>query len=137
MQREVLILREPEIRELLDPDHASLAMEHAFSAYSTGQAELPRSSIWMSRKTTAKFTSRPDTVRGGPHYAVKIVSGFPGNPALGFAANDGMVVVFDARTGAPAAFLLDNGYITDLRTGAAGAVAAKHLAPAKGLQPWR
>jgi ornithine cyclodeaminase len=39
-----------------------------------------------------------------------------------------MVVVFDARTGAPAAFLMDNGYITDLRTAAAGAVAAKHLA---------
>ena len=39
-----------------------------------------------------------------------------------------MVLVFDAHTGAPAAFLLDNGYITDLRTAAAGAVAAKHLA---------
>ena len=39
-----------------------------------------------------------------------------------------MVVVFDANTGAPAAFLLDNGFITDFRTGAAGAVAAKYLA---------
>ena len=42
--------------------------------------------------------------------------------------NGGIVVVFDARTGALAAILLDNGYITDLRTAAAGAVAAKHLA---------
>src|SRR4029077_9145287 len=32
------------------------------------------------------------------------------------------------HTGAPAAFVLDNGFITDFRTGAAGAVAAKHLA---------
>jgi ornithine cyclodeaminase/alanine dehydrogenase-like protein (mu-crystallin family) len=39
--------------------------------------------------------------------------------------------VFDAKTGAPAAFLLDNGFITDLRTGAAGAVAAKYLARKK------
>jgi ornithine cyclodeaminase len=39
-----------------------------------------------------------------------------------------MVVVFDTKTGAPAGFLFDNGFITDLRTGAAGAVAAKHLA---------
>jgi len=38
-----------------------------------------------------------------------------------------MVMAFDARTGAPAALLLDNGYITDLRTGLAGAVAARHL----------
>ena len=42
-----------------------------------------------------------------------------------------MIVVFDANTGAPAAFLLDNGFITDFRTGAAGAVAAKHLAREK------
>ena len=42
-----------------------------------------------------------------------------------------MAVVFDAHTGAPAAFLLDNGFITDFRTGAAGMVAAKHLAREK------
>ena len=67
-------------------------------------------------------------VRGWPYYAVKIVSGFLDNTKLDLAANDGVVVVFDAQTGAPAAFLLDNGFITDLRTGAAGAVAAKFLA---------
>ena len=42
-----------------------------------------------------------------------------------------MVVVFDANTGVPAAFLLDNGFITDFRTGAAGAVGAKYLARKK------
>jgi len=41
-----------------------------------------------------------------------------------------MVLAFDASTGLPAAILLDNGYITDLRTGIAGAVAAKHLSRA-------
>ena len=39
------------------------------------------------------------------------------------------MIVFDARDGSPAAFLLDGGYLTDLRTGAAGGVAARHLAP--------
>jgi ornithine cyclodeaminase len=39
------------------------------------------------------------------------------------------VLVFDATTGAPVAFLLDNGFITDQRTGAAGGVAARWLAP--------
>ena len=39
------------------------------------------------------------------------------------------MLVFDATTGAPAAFLLDGGLITDVRTGAAGGVAARHLAP--------
>ena len=39
------------------------------------------------------------------------------------------MAVFDASTGLPAALLLDNGFLTDLRTGAAGAVAAEALAP--------
>src|SRR6185503_16329997 len=41
----------------------------------------------------------------------------------------GLVLVFDAKSGAPLAFLLDGGYLTDLRTGAAGGVAARWLAP--------
>jgi len=37
--------------------------------------------------------------------------------------------VFDATTGFPLALLRDNGYLTELRTGAAGALAARLLAP--------
>jgi ornithine cyclodeaminase len=136
MSREVLILREPEIRALLDPEACIAAMEQAFAAYSTGQAQLPAvihldipdgdaSSIRGEIHVKAGYAN------GGPYYAVKIVSGFLNNPKLGLPANDGMVVVFDAQTGAPAAFLLDNGFITDFRTGAAGAVAAKYLARKK------
>jgi ornithine cyclodeaminase len=57
---------------------------------------------------------------------VKVASGFYAHdpPAI-----DGMVVVFDAATGAPTALLLDGGFLTDQRTGAAGGVAARHLAP--------
>ena len=40
-----------------------------------------------------------------------------------------MVVVLNARTGFCEAVMLDNAYLTDLRTGLAGAVAARHLAP--------
>ena len=65
-------------------------------------------------------------IHGAPYYAVKAASGFyRADPA----AIDGMVVVFDARDGSPAAVLLDHGYLTDVRTGAAGGVAARHLAP--------
>jgi ornithine cyclodeaminase len=39
------------------------------------------------------------------------------------------MLVFSRTTGELAALLLDEGHLTDLRTGAAGAVAAKHLAP--------
>ena len=41
MSREVVVLREAEIRKLLDPAAGIEAMERAFAAYSSGQAELP------------------------------------------------------------------------------------------------
>ena len=141
MRREVLILREPEIRALLDPRSCILAMEQAFAAYSTGRAQLPGVIHLNIPEDETPGSAAPQNrgeihvkagyLSGGPYYAVKIVSGFPHNPELGLPVNDGMIVVFDARTGAPAAFLLDNGFITDLRTGAAGAVAARHLAHPK------
>ena len=124
MSREVLILREAEIRALLDPKACIAAMEQAFAAYSTGQAQLPEV-IHLdipdsdASRNRGEIHIKAGYVNGGAYYAVKIVSGFLGNPQLGLPANDGMVVVFDANTGAPAAFLLDNGFITDFRTGAA------------------
>jgi len=103
-------------------------MEGAFAAYSSGQAELPSVIHLDVPERRGEIHIKTGHLHGGPYYAVKMVSGFPENAALGLAVNDGMVAVFDAQTGSPAAFLLDNGFITDYRTAAAGAVAAKHLA---------
>src|SRR5450432_1703150 len=128
MSRYILILREADIRALLDPAACLDAVERAFTAYSTAQAQLPAVIALDIAESRGEIHMKAGHLRNGPYYAIKIISGFWDNPQLGLPALNGMVVVFDARTGAPAAFLLDNGFITDLRTGAAGAVAAKHLA---------
>jgi ornithine cyclodeaminase len=128
MKRDVLLLREGEIRKLLDPMAGIAAMERAFAAYSSGRAELPSVIHLDVREFGGEIHVKAGYLHGGRYYAVKMVSGFASNPAHGLPANDGMVMVFDARTGAPAGILLDNGYITDFRTAAAGAVAVKHLA---------
>lgn len=62
--------------------------------------------------------------------AIKISPGYFDNPALGLASLNGLMVVLDARTGLLSALLLDDGYLTDARTAAAGAVAARALARA-------
>jgi ornithine cyclodeaminase len=128
MSRDVLILREADIRTLLDPAACLDAVERAFTAYSTGQAQLPSVIALDVAENRGEIHMKAGHLRGGPYYAIKIISGFWDNPQLGLSPYNGMVVVFAAKTGAPAGFLLDNGFITDLRTGAAGAVAAKHLA---------
>ena len=128
MAREVLVLRESEIRTLLDPPSCLQAVEEALTAYAAGRAELPAVINLDIAESRAEVHVKAGHLHGGSHYAVKIASGFPENARRGESPNDGMVLLFDSRSGAPAALLLDNGFITDRRTGAAGAVAARHLA---------
>lgn len=127
MPNGILVLREPEIRDLLDPRAALGAIEAAFAAYSTGRADLPAVIQLNIPERQAEVHIKAGHLYDGASFAVKVVGGFPENPARGLPASGGMVLAFDASTGAPAAFLLDNGFITDLRTGIAGAVAARHL----------
>ncbi|QQE79037.1 cyclodeaminase [Alicyclobacillus sp. SO9] len=68
-------------------------------------------------------------VKGLGQFAVKMSSGFFHNPAKGLPSGSGMMVLFSAVSGIPEAVFLDNGYMTDVRTAAAGAVAAQYLAP--------
>jgi len=127
MGREALLLDETEIRRLLDAASCIRAVEEAFTACATGRARTPGVIHLDVPESRGEIHVKAGHLSGGAHYAVKIASAFPGNPALGLPANDGIVLAFDARTGAPAAILVDNGFITDLRTGAAGAIAARHL----------
>jgi ornithine cyclodeaminase len=77
-----------------------------------------------------EFHVKTAFIEGVPHVAVKVASGFYDNPAKGLPSGSGLMAVFDATTGMPSALLLDNGFLTDIRTGAAGAIAAEALAPA-------
>jgi hypothetical protein len=72
---------------------------------------------------------RQDRLRPGlDSFAIKISPGFFDNPKLGLPSLNGLMVVLSAKTGLVEALLLDNGYLTDVRTAAAGAVAADALA---------
>jgi ornithine cyclodeaminase len=70
-------------------------------------------------------------LRGTSTFSVKVASGSYDNPARGLPSGGGLFLVFDATTGLPTAVLFDNGYLTDARTGAAGALAADLLAKRK------
>ena len=126
MNRVVRILRASDVRSALTMAACIDACEQAFIAYSTGGAELPDVIHLNVPEAEGEIHVKAGYLHGGRYYAVKAASAFYAQdpPAI-----DGMVAVFDARDGAPAAFLLDDGFITDLRTGAAGGVAGKHLAP--------
>jgi ornithine cyclodeaminase len=127
--RQVRVLSEDDVRASIDMVSCIDACERAFVAYSNGSTALPSVISLAVPEHEGEVHVKAGHVFGAPYFAVKVAGGFPGNRELGLPTSGGMVAVFDARTGAPAAFLMDNGFITDLRTGAAGGVAAKHLAP--------
>jgi len=123
---EVRILRADDVRAALPMAACIDAVEAAFVAYSAGRAELPGVIHLEVPEAKGEIHVKAGHLHGAPRYAVKVASGFYAEdpPAI-----DGMVLVFDARTGGPVALLLDGGVLTDLRTGAAGGVAARWLAP--------
>lgn len=124
----VRVLREFDVRACLDMPSCIEAMAEAFAAYAEGRAELPGVIHLDVPDHGGEIHVKGGYVHASAYYAVKFASGFPGNAERGLLPNDGMVCVFDATTGQPAAFLLDHGFITDQRTGAAGGLAAMHLA---------
>jgi ornithine cyclodeaminase len=123
----VRILREAEVRAALDMASCIDACRDAFRSYSAGRAELPGVIHLDVPEARGEIHVKAGHLHGAPYYAVKVASGFY---AADPAAIDGLVLVFDATDGSPAAVLFDGGFVTDQRTGAAGGVAAAELAPA-------
>jgi ornithine cyclodeaminase len=123
------IIDEAALRAVITPAVAVDAMREAFRADGEGRAHVPAVINLEVPASRGEFHVKTALIDGVPHVAVKIASGFYDNPAKGLPSGSGLMAVFDATTGLPAALLLDNGFLTDIRTGAAGAVAAEMLAP--------
>jgi ornithine cyclodeaminase len=68
------------------------------------------------------------TLRGHTVYVVKVSPWFAANVALG-RPQGGFIGVFDSRTGHTLAILNEEHYLSDIRTAAAGSLAARTLAP--------
>lgn len=122
------ILEETELERAITPAIAVDAIRDAFRADGEGRTHVPSVINLAVPAAHGEFHVKTALIEGVPYVAVKIASGFFDNPSKGLPSGSGLMVVFDAATGLPAALLLDNGFLTDIRTGAAGAVAAEVLA---------
>ncbi|MEJ2481409.1 MAG: ornithine cyclodeaminase family protein [Acidihalobacter sp.] len=125
----VLILTEAELRRLVPLDLAAVhAAEQAFRALGEGRAIQPPVLALEIAPRNAEVDIKTAYIEGIPQLAIKASSGFFDNPARGLPSLSGFMAVLSAETGRMEAVLLDNGYLTDLRTAAAGALAARELA---------
>ncbi len=123
------ILTEAELRTIVPLDLDAVAcVESAFHALATKPVAMPPILRLDIPEHRGEVDVKTAYVPGLDGFAIKISPGFFDNPKIGLPSVNGMMVLLSTKTGLVEALLLDNGYLTDVRTAAAGAVAARHLA---------
>lgn len=116
-----------QIKETLPSIDLIPAIEAGFVAYSAGDAVVPPVGELLLDRGDVHI--KYGYLKRDRYYVIKIASGFYDNPQFGLASGNGLMLLFDQKTGELVSILLDEGHLTDVRTAVAGAIAAKHLAP--------
>ena len=126
----MLIVEETDLRLRVSEDEALEAVERSFRALAEGRVVQPPPMGFDFEESSGEVHVKGAYLKGSPIFAIKVAAGFYRNREAGIPVGSGLVLVFDAKTGFPLALFRDNGYLTELRTGAAGALAVRLLAPA-------
>jgi ornithine cyclodeaminase len=131
MPHDMRVLTESQLRSLIAIDLDIVdVVERAFTALAEGGVILPPILSMEIPEAHGEVDVKTAFIPGLDGFAIKVSPGFFDNPKIGLPSLNGLMILFSAKTGLVDALLLDNGYLTDIRTAAAGAVAARHLAPA-------
>ena len=123
-----LVLNSSEIKKCVQLNGQLIPIiEDAFKSLALGKTKMPP----ILRLDIEKYHGESDVkaayIDGLDSYAIKVASGFFNNPNLGLPSSNGLMILLDSKTGMLKSVLLDKGYLTDVRTAIAGAIAAKHL----------
>jgi ornithine cyclodeaminase len=125
------IFTKQEIMEVIPKLDLISEIEKGFIAFSEGNVNVPPIGEMIFDEPPGEVHIKSGYITHDEYYVIKIASGFNNNLSLGLATNNGVMLVFSSKTGQLLAVLLDEGYLTALQTAAAGAIAAKYLAPKK------
>src|SRR5690625_1666316 len=125
----MLIFTEEEIKKSVQINGEVIReIESAFSDLETKDVEMPPIMRVDIPENNGEVDIKTAYIPGYEMFALKVSSGFFNNYKLGLPSLGGLMILINALNGKPEALLVDNGYLTDVRTAGAGAVAAKHMA---------
>ena len=123
------IINLKEIKSIVKNIDVVAAMEDGFIQYSNGNTVVPPVGELLFEKPKGDAHIKYGYIKNNDYYVIKIASGFYDNSKIGIPSSQGLMLLFDQKTGVPKAVLLDEGSLTDIRTAGAGALAAKYFAP--------
>jgi len=122
LSREQVAAVAPTMAEIIE------AVENGFAELGNGRVEMPpKPGIHPGQGADNFIHAMPAYIPALRSAGVKWVSGFPGNQARGLPYITGLLILNDPDTGIPLA-VMDCTWITAMRTGAASAISARHLA---------
>lgn len=127
MLKKILILSRREIENLIDMPQVLRIVEQTFIAQAQGRVKMPPKIFIHLDKYQGDFRAMPAYIEGIEACGIKWVNVHPENKKYGLPAVMAVIILNEPRTGFPLA-IMDGTYITNLRTGATGGMAAKYLA---------
>ena len=123
-----LLLTGKQVKKILAMENVLGAVEDAFKHKGLEKVQMPPKAYLFYEKFDGDLRTMPSYVEDMDVSAVKIVNVHPQNAKnYGMRTVMGLLVLIDPHTGAPLS-IMDATHITDMRTGAASAIASKYLA---------
>ncbi|MBD8588842.1 cyclodeaminase [Peribacillus castrilensis] len=124
----MLIYTEQELKQYVPLNLEAISIvEEGFSKLAKKEVEMPPIMRVDVHDQNGEVDVKTAYVKGKDMFAIKVSSGFFNNYKLGLPSGNGLMMLISTQTGIPQSLLLDNGYLTEVRTAAAGAIAAKYL----------
>jgi alanine dehydrogenase len=124
----IRLLTRPDVEQVLTMDETIAVMEDAFRAHGEGKVVQPSPVRIHVGKHEGRLTARAAYIEPMDAVGLKFTGGYYANPRkFGLPSILGVIILVDAKSGAPLA-VMDASFITGIRTGALGAVAARYLA---------
>jgi alanine dehydrogenase len=124
---EIVWLSGDDVERTLKMREVIKAVEDAFRYHGLRRIQMPPKVYLYFEKYNGDLRAMPAYIPDLDEAGVKIVNAHPQNPSKGFPTVIAIYVLNDPSTGAPLA-VMNATYLTDMRTGAASAIAAKYLA---------
>jgi len=118
-----------QIKEVLRKLDPIREIEEGFIAYSEGKTEIPPVGELLFKRPPGDVHIKYGYIMDDDYYVIKIASGFIESSQSSRYTSDGLLLLFKKGTGELVCALMDECHLTNVRTAAAGAVAAKYLAP--------
>jgi ornithine cyclodeaminase len=120
-----------QIKQAVDKLDVTKYIEEGFVAYSQGRVVVPPVGEMIFENPPGDVHIKYGYIKDDDYYAIKIASGFYENFKFDLPTSDGLILLFSQRDGTLVSILLDECYLTNVRTAVAGQVVAKYMAPSK------